>query len=124
MYMRPPVPVLEHVIVRPTSAASGPGPLLAGKTATVTGGGGGIGRGISVAFAAHGASVVVADVDEERARETVAAIKADGGSAAAQVVDVTNSEQVRKLAAEAGPVDVLVNNVGHYLFRPTDFVAT
>jgi NAD(P)-dependent dehydrogenase (short-subunit alcohol dehydrogenase family) len=98
--------------------------LLEGKVALVTGGGGGIGRGISEAFAAHGAAVAVADVDEPRARATVADIAAGGGRAEAHVVDVTVPAQVEELAAALGPVDVLVNNVGHYLYRAADFVDT
>ncbi len=98
--------------------------LLEGKVALVTGGGGGIGRGISEAFAAHGAAVAVADVDEPRARATVADIAAGGGRAEAHVVDVTVPSQVAELAAALGPVDVLVNNVGHYLYRAADFVDT
>jgi NAD(P)-dependent dehydrogenase (short-subunit alcohol dehydrogenase family) len=98
--------------------------LLEGKVALVTGGGGGIGRGISETFAAHGATVAVADVDEPRARETVAEIAAGGGRAEAHVVDVTAPSQVAELAATLGPVDVLVNNVGHYLYRAVDFVET
>ncbi|HWW52720.1 MAG TPA: SDR family NAD(P)-dependent oxidoreductase [Acidimicrobiales bacterium] len=99
-----------------------PGPLLTGKVALVTGGGGGIGRGISLAFAAHGATVIVAEIDEQRAQETVADIEAAGGRALAQVVDVTDPAGVERLAVDAGPVDVLVNNVGHYLFPAADFV--
>jgi NAD(P)-dependent dehydrogenase (short-subunit alcohol dehydrogenase family) len=98
--------------------------LLEGKVALVTGGGGGIGRGISEAFAANGATVAVADVDEPRARATVADIAAGGGRAEAHVVDVTVPAQVEELAAGLGPVDVLVNNVGHYLYRAADFVDT
>src|SRR5207247_3494820 len=86
------------------------------------GGGGGIGRGISLAFAAEGATVAVADVDADRTTAVVAEIKAAGGSATAHVVDVTEPDGVRALAEAAGDVDVLVNNVGHYLFHAHDFL--
>ncbi len=97
--------------------------LLTGRTAVVTGGGGGIGRGISERFAAEGASVIVAEIDADRAHDTVAQITSDGGSARALVTDVTDPAAVTALAAAAGPVDVLVNNVGHYLTRGNDFLA-
>jgi 2-hydroxycyclohexanecarboxyl-CoA dehydrogenase len=102
--------------------------LLTGKVAVVTGGGGGIGRGISEAFAAHGARVVVADVDAERARDTAAAIVARGGEARPEIVDVRERDQVDTLASTTleafGRVDVLVNNVGHYLYRGLRFLDT
>jgi NAD(P)-dependent dehydrogenase (short-subunit alcohol dehydrogenase family) len=102
--------------------------MLAGKVAVVTGGGGGIGRAISETFAASGARVVVAEIDAERASETVDAIRADGGEAVAQPVDVRQRDEVASLAdatiAEYGRVDVLVNNVGHYLYRGLRFLDT
>jgi NAD(P)-dependent dehydrogenase (short-subunit alcohol dehydrogenase family) len=102
--------------------------LLTDKVAVVTGGGGGIGRGISEAFATHGAMVVVADVDEARASDTVAAIKDRGGEASAEIVDVRERDQVDGLARRVldrhGRVDVLVNNVGHYLYRGLRFLET
>ncbi len=102
--------------------------LLTGKVAVVTGGGGGIGRGISETFAAQGAKVVVAEIDADRAAGTVAAIRAEGCDALAQVVDVRERDQVDALAratlGEYGRVDVLVNNVGHYLYRGTPFLDT
>jgi NAD(P)-dependent dehydrogenase (short-subunit alcohol dehydrogenase family) len=102
--------------------------LLTGKVAVVTGGGGGIGRAVSETLAAHGAKVVVAEIDADRAAETVGAIRAAGGDALAQHVDVRQRDQVASLAeatlAEYGRVDVLVNNVGHYLFRATPFLDT
>jgi NAD(P)-dependent dehydrogenase (short-subunit alcohol dehydrogenase family) len=108
----------------PTPSAA----LLAGKVAVVTGGGGGIGRAISETFAAHGAKVVVAEIDPERAADTVAAIRADGGEALAQPVDVRQTDEVASLADAAfgryGRVDVLVNNVGHYLYRAARFLDT
>ena len=101
-----------------------PGPLLAGRVALVTGGGGGIGRAIAEAFAAHGARVVVAEINPERAEETVAAIIAAGGDAVGEIVDVGDEAAVTDLALAVGPVDVLVNNVGHYLPGDGDFLTS
>src|SRR5258708_1543621 len=98
-----------------------PGPLLAGRRALVTGGGGGIGRAISLAFAAHGAEVVIAEIDGDRAAATQTEILEAGGRADAIVIDVTDPGAAANLAADAGPVAVLVNNVGHYLFPGADF---
>ncbi len=101
---------------------------LDGKVAVVTGGGGGIGRSISETFAAHGAKVVVAERDTQRAQETVKAIEGRGGTALACVVDVQEKEQVAELARAAlsafQQVDVLVNNVGDYLGIARPFVRT
>ncbi len=103
-------------------------PLLEGKVAVVTGGAGGIGRGISEAFAAHGAAVVVMDRDEPRAVETVAAIATAGGRAVAHIADVTDPATAAAVVAtaldELGRIDVLVNNVGHFLFPGRPFVET
>jgi NAD(P)-dependent dehydrogenase (short-subunit alcohol dehydrogenase family) len=105
-----------------------PDASLTGKVAVVTGGGGGIGRGISETFAGHGAKVVVADIDADRAAHTVGAISHVGGDAVAHVVDVRDRDQVDGLATATietyGRVDVLVNNVGHYLYRGAPFLDT
>src|SRR4051794_5473754 len=66
--------------------------LLDGRVAVVTGGGDGIGGAISRLFAAHGATVEVAEVDPERAADTVRDIEAAGGRAHARVVDVRDTE--------------------------------
>jgi NAD(P)-dependent dehydrogenase (short-subunit alcohol dehydrogenase family) len=87
--------------------------LLEGKRAVVTGGGGGIGRAISLLFAEHGAEVIAAEIDETRAAEM---------PLRTVVCDVTEPEGVGRLAGEAGEIDILVNNVGHYLYRGKDFV--
>jgi NAD(P)-dependent dehydrogenase (short-subunit alcohol dehydrogenase family) len=97
---------------------------LGGKVAVVTGGAGGIGGAVSEALAGAGAHVVIADVDAGLADERVAAIRDQGGDAESVPTDVRDADAVAALAARvlgAGPVDVLVNNVGHYL-RATPFL--
>jgi NAD(P)-dependent dehydrogenase (short-subunit alcohol dehydrogenase family) len=93
----------------------GRSPQLESDVAIVTGAGRNIGRDIAVTFASEGASVVVADLDAERAEETVAAIEADGRTAVPAVVDVSIEADVVAMVETAedafGPVDVLVNNV-------------
>ena len=92
---------------------------LAGKVAAVTGGGVGIGGAVADLFARHGARVEFAEFDPARAVSREEAIRKSGGSARASVVDVTDAEQVDAWSAqvikEHGAIDVLVNNVGHYL---------
>jgi 3-oxoacyl-[acyl-carrier protein] reductase len=86
------------------------------KIALVTGAGAGIGRAIAETFAREGAHVVVADRDGEAAREIAEAIVKSNGSAQAETVDVTDTEQVKalmgRLAEKFGRLDVLVNNAG------------
>jgi meso-butanediol dehydrogenase / (S,S)-butanediol dehydrogenase / diacetyl reductase len=104
------------------------GPLLADRVAVVTGGGGGIGAATARLFAQHGAHVVIADVDTDLAEQTADEINKSGGSALALVTDVRDAHQVASLARSVleryGRVDVLVNNVGHWLRHPGDFVDT
>ena len=99
--------------------------LLEGRIAIVTGGGGGIGGAISVLFAQQGAHVIVVDNDSSRAVATLEAITSAGGAATKMVFDVlepTTAETVhRDVMAAHGRVDVLVNNVGHYLPRAGQF---
>jgi 2-hydroxycyclohexanecarboxyl-CoA dehydrogenase len=100
---------------------------LSGRVAVVTGGGGGIGGGVSEVLAAAGAHVVVADIDKELATDRVDHIAGAGGRAEAIVADIRDPAQINEVAVAAhkisGHVDVLVNNVGHYL-RPTAFLGS
>jgi NAD(P)-dependent dehydrogenase (short-subunit alcohol dehydrogenase family) len=74
----------------------------------VTGAGAGIGRAVALALAREGARVVVVDVDEAAAEETV---RLAGGGVAVRA-DVTDDDELRAAFAAAGPLDVLVNNAG------------
>lgn len=104
------------------------GPLLTGRVAVVTGGGGGIGAATARLFAQHGADVVIADIDGGPARRTAEEITASGGSAQVIVTDVCDSDQVAGLARSVlerhDRIDVLVNNVGHWLRHPGEFADT
>ncbi|MFP6748007.1 MAG: SDR family oxidoreductase [Alphaproteobacteria bacterium] len=86
---------------------------LEGQSALVTGAGAGIGRAIAIRLASEGARVLVADIDEDTARETVRLI---GEGASAQHVDVTQRSSVAAMVAEAvarhGRLDVAVSNAG------------
>jgi NAD(P)-dependent dehydrogenase (short-subunit alcohol dehydrogenase family) len=86
------------------------------KVAVVTGGGGGMGRATSLGFAREGAKVLVADLNEEAAEETVAQVRAAGGRAEATGVDVTSEASVKKMVERAlsafGRLDIAFNNAG------------
>jgi NAD(P)-dependent dehydrogenase (short-subunit alcohol dehydrogenase family) len=75
-----------------------------------------MGTGISARFAAEGAQVVVADVNEAGANDTVAQITGNGGQAIPSVFDLTDAEACQAAVGEVGSrfgrIDVLVNNAG------------
>ena len=89
---------------------------LGGKVALITGAGMGIGREAARLFAAEGARVVVADIDERAAGETAAAIAAAGGEALATGGDVALEADVARMIAAGvarfGALHVLYNNAG------------
>ena len=86
---------------------------LTGRRALVTGAGQNLGAGIARTLAHIGADVVVNDLVEERARGVADEIRADGGTASIALFDVTDFESVIAGVDAAGPIDVLVNNVGN-----------
>lgn len=90
---------------------------LEGKVAIVTGGGRGIGRAYTERFLREGASVLVADVDEENAQKTVSDLAGLGSVCFARcdVSDPASAEAGAQAAIDAyGRIDVLVNNAALY----------
>ena len=92
---------------------------LAGSTALVTGATSGIGREIALELAGLGAEVVVHGRSAERGAKTVSEIENAGGKARFVAADLGDADDVRRLAAEAGAVDILINNAGVYEFGAT-----
>src|ERR1700733_4895640 len=93
------------------------GPRLAGKTIVVTGGSSGIGRAMALAFADHGAGVIVADLRQEPregGQSTAELIRDRGGTARFVVADVSRWGDIDALVDYAvdssGRLDVFVNN--------------
>ena len=98
------------------------GNRLQGKVAIVTGAGSrgrsapGIGSATAILFAQQGARVVLADMDEDRARETLTSIQNVRGEASIAHANITREEDCRRLTAVCreryGALDVVVNNAG------------
>jgi len=95
---------------------------LQGKVAVVIGGAQGIGRAIALGLGREGASIVVADLQGDKAKSVANEIQGSGTEALAVEVDVASEMAVKRLAKETsdrfGRVDVLVNDAGIYLKAP------
>lgn len=93
-----------------------PGPRLQGKVAIVTGGASGIGAETGRLFAAHGASVVLCDMQDDLGRVVAHEIADNGGVAEYRSLDVTDEAQWIALAADIekkyGKINVLGNIAG------------
>lgn len=89
---------------------------LENKTAIVTGAASGMGKAIAQLYAQEGASVVVADLNQQEIDEVVKAITSNGGKATGIVCNVAKEDQVKQMVDETiktyGTIDVLVNNAG------------
>ena len=92
---------------------------LTGKLALITGSTGGIGSESARLMAAAGAEVVVSGRDAERGAATVRSIVESGGSARFVAADLTDPDSLRRLAEQAGAVDILVNNAAVFPGAPT-----
>lgn len=97
-------------------ASSRPEGHFGGQLVLVTGGGSGIGRATCLELARRGADVVVADIDETSAKETVTLVAETGREAWAYHLDVADPEAWDRLADQVttahGVPDVVVNNAG------------
>ena len=95
---------------------------LEGNVAIVTGATSGMGRASAKLFAQEGAKVVVTGRNEERAKEVVDDIKAEGNEAIYVIADMSNLDDVKKIfdvtMEEYGTVDVLFNNAGMLSMSP------
>jgi NAD(P)-dependent dehydrogenase (short-subunit alcohol dehydrogenase family) len=91
-------------------------PLLQNHIAVVTGAASGIGRAIALGYAKEGAQVVLLDTNETAAAEAAQEIRRSGGQAESMVLDVTRRHDctaiASRVAAQVGPVSILVNNAG------------
>lgn len=89
---------------------------VAGKVVVITGASSGIGAATAQLLARNGAKLMLAARRQERLADLVKSITDEGGTAAFQVVDVANLDQVKALAEATvkayGHIDVLVNNAG------------
>ena len=89
---------------------------LRGKVALVTGASSGLGENFARSLAARGAVVVAAARRADRLQRLVEAIRAEGGTAHAVALDVSQSASVEAAVGSAvglaGPLDILVNNAG------------
>lgn len=89
---------------------------LEGKVALVTGGAQGIGRAIGLLLAQKGATIVISDINIQKAEETAQEIEALGQKAMAVQVDVANFQEVEKMVdaivEKFSRIDILVNNAG------------
>lgn len=89
---------------------------LSSKTAIVTGAASGIGEAAALLYAAHGAKVVVSDINEKKGNDVVEKIKSNSGEAIFVKTNVTVAEQCKILVDKAvqafGSVDICFNNAG------------
>ena len=96
--------------------------LLAGRRAFITGAARGIGLATARRFCEEGASVALADVQEDTVASAAASLREEGSEASAYVVDVTDERSVRegmaRAAEELGGLDTIVANAGIFTLDP------
>src|ERR1700737_4298240 len=89
-------------------------------TALVTGATSGLGKEIALRLARDDLQIVVVGRDTARGAAVVAQIKAAGGQARFIAADLSDPADIKRLAEEAGDIDVLVNNAGRAVWAATE----
>ena len=97
---------------------------LEGKVALITGAASGLGKAIAELYAQHGASVAIADINQQAADAVAAQINAAGGKALGVAMDVTSEDAVNagtdKVVAALGRLDILISNAGVQIINPIE----
>ena len=88
---------------------------MTGRRVLITGAAGGIGSAMARSFSAHGATLVLADRNQTGLDELATSV---GGNPPCLSYDQSIPEEVEKLAAKAGPIDILLNNAGILAMSP------
>ncbi len=95
---------------------------LNGKVALITGAASGLGKAIAELYALHGASVAIADINQQAADAVAEQINASGGKAIGVAMDVTSEDAVNagteKVVAAFGHLDILISNAGVQIVSP------
>ncbi|SDS28909.1 SDR family NAD(P)-dependent oxidoreductase [Microlunatus soli] len=112
-----------------TSARSAPDRFdLSGRVAWVVGGAGLLGGQVSTALAEHGANVIIADRDRQRAEQLAERLRSDGLTASATTLDVADQaaieEQAGAIGQEHGGLDICVNLVATHTGQGYDEITT
>ena len=98
-----------------------------GKVALITGAASGLGKAIAELYAKHGASVAIADINQQAADKVAAGINAAGGKAIGVAMDVTDEAAVNagtdKVVATFGHLDILISNAGVQIINAIDQLA-
>ena len=95
---------------------------LKDKVSLITGAGRGIGRGIALAMAKAGSSVVLVSRNQSELENTAKIINESGGTALQIKTDISDEKQVNAMIEKAlnkfGTIDILINNAGQFLEKP------